>query len=79
VGESRGGKAFVEGEEGCAIRTEVKVVTRGMEAERRARREVCRRCGRRVKLCCLLAIYTCVESERCRIYGVDACCAIFFW
>ena len=51
VGERRGGKAFVEGEEGCAIRREVRVVRRGMEAERRASRAVWRRWGRRVRDC----------------------------
>jgi hypothetical protein len=49
VGERRGGNAFVEGVEGWAMTMEVKVVRRGMEAERRARREVWRRWGRRVK------------------------------
>jgi hypothetical protein len=51
VGDRSGGKAFVEGEEGCAIRRDVRVVRRGMDAERRARREVWRRCGSNVRLC----------------------------
>jgi hypothetical protein len=51
VGERRGGKAFVDGEDGWAIRMDVRVVRRGMEAERRARRAVWRRCGRRVRDC----------------------------
>jgi hypothetical protein len=50
VGE-RSGEAFVEEEEGCAIIMEVSVVRRGIEAERRASRAVCRRCGRSVRDC----------------------------
>jgi hypothetical protein len=51
VGERSGGKGFVDGEEGCAMRMEVRVVWRGIEAERRASRAVWRRCGRRVRDC----------------------------
>jgi len=49
VGERSGGKEFVDGEVGWAMITEVSVVRRGIEAERRARREVCKRCGRTVR------------------------------
>ena len=49
VGERSGGKEFVIGEAGWAMITEVGVVRRGIEAERRARREVCKRCGRTVR------------------------------
>lgn len=35
--------------EGIAIRTDVRIVRRGIEAERRARRAVWRRCGRMVR------------------------------
>ena len=77
MGESSGGKEFVDGEAGCAMITEVKVVRRGMEAERRARREVCRRCGSRVR------DYVCQRSQCGVVSGavtnsVDACRAIFF-
>jgi hypothetical protein len=47
VGERSG---VLVGEAGMAIRTEVRVVLRGMEAERRARRDVWRRWGRIVRL-----------------------------
>jgi hypothetical protein len=42
-------------EEGMAIRTEVRVVESGIEALRRARREVCRRWGRSDSDCFMLA------------------------
>lgn len=51
VGERRGGNAFVEGVVGCAMSTDVRVVRRGIEAERRARRDVWRRWGRSVRDC----------------------------
>lgn len=43
VGDSRGVDAFEEFARGLATRTEVRVVERGMEALRRARRAVWRR------------------------------------
>jgi hypothetical protein len=45
VGARRGGEDV-----GSAIKTDVRVVESGIEAERRARRAVWRRCGRRVRL-----------------------------
>lgn len=51
VGERRGAE-----DAGRAMRTEVRVVERGMDALRRERRDVWRRCGRMVRVCyCKLA------------------------
>ena len=47
VGARRGVVDLEVDLEGRAMRTEVRVVERGMDAERRARREVWRRWGRR--------------------------------
>jgi hypothetical protein len=49
VGEIRGVESFVVGEEGMAMNVEVRTVERGMEALRRARRDVWRRWGRIVR------------------------------
>lgn len=51
VGESSCVEAVEVLLEGSAMRTAVRVVERGIEALRRARSEVWRRCGRIVRLC----------------------------
>lgn len=51
VGESSGGEGeFGEAEEGMAIKMEVRVERRGIDAERRERRAVWRRWGRITRL-----------------------------
>lgn len=52
VGETSGVDGVLgDAEAGKATSTEVRVVRRGMEAERSARRAVWRRCGRMVRDC----------------------------
>ena len=46
-----GDERIEDDEDGMAIRTEVRVVDRGIEAETRASTAVWRRCGRMVRLC----------------------------
>lgn len=55
MGEVSGVEDFADGEEGKAMSTEVRVVERGIEAERRARRDVWRRWGRSRRVCLRLA------------------------
>lgn len=51
VGERSGAEALLDGEAGWAMRTEVRVVRRGIEAERSASSAVWRRWGRSVRDC----------------------------
>ena len=57
-------------EAGMAIMMDVRVVERGMEAERRARREVWRRCGRIVSVCVFW-----LDRWSCKYEGLDVRCS----
>lgn len=50
-------------ERGMAMRMAVRVVRRGMEAERRARRAVCRRWGRIVRDCFAISLNVASQNE----------------
>ena len=56
VGERRGAAGLAAGEDGKAIRTDVRIVESGIEAESRERSAVCKRCGRIARLCFLLVL-----------------------
>jgi ferredoxin len=59
---------------------DVRVVDRGIEADRRARSEVCRRCGRIVSVCNPNAlVYVEIMKAKGEAYGVYASRSFFLW
>lgn len=75
-----GNRSAEEGGAGCATSTDVRVVDRGIEAERRARSAVWRRWGRRERdLGWLSAILAVATNSRLQTNRIDTCGTIFLW